>query len=134
MPTSPVVAMTLPFGEASATLSFFDPTQHDEGAAASSVLPIRDHSVAADGPLDHLLDEAIELSHAIGAVVRRRWLAGSGGGSYWRRGTLRIVLDRESTKETQLATIAEALRGHWGLESVPMSLALAEFLDVRSAA
>lgn len=142
MPTSTVAAMTLPFGEASAALSVFgangSPQRRTRFYAASeaAVLPIDDYRAAEadDTVAVRLLDEAIAMARQIGVEVRRRWLAGTGGGSYWRSGVLQVVLDREHSVEQQLATLADALRGDRRLFLAEMSPALAEFLDFRRAA
>ncbi|TWT43381.1 hypothetical protein [Botrimarina hoheduenensis] len=154
MPPIQVAAMTLPCGDSSAADSasifsiedFRQATQSEQTASSVvAVVPPRPTAVGRPsvpfkrrhleaGPLDRLLGEATSLARKLGVEVRRRWLAGAGGGSYWRSGMLRVVLDSESSSAAQLATLADALRGDHRLSSMPMSSALFEFLDVRRAA
>ncbi|MEO1498202.1 MAG: hypothetical protein AAFV43_13750 [Planctomycetota bacterium] len=136
MPTSPVAAMTLPFGESSAAMSVSSASAARTRWLSPTVLAIDEYRAPEedDRVVELLLGEAIDVARAIGVEVRRRWLAGSGGGSYWRSGVLQVVLDRESPAPQQLAALADALRGDRRLALAQMSPALADFMDFRNAA
>ncbi|TWT99973.1 hypothetical protein Pla108_09170 [Botrimarina colliarenosi] len=146
MPTPKVVA-TLPFSAAAtlpnrsrsraARFRSLAALRHGDGPTTLSfadAAAVRQQTEVLGDAYGELLEEATDIARRLGCEVRRRLLGGLGGGSRWRNGRLRIVLDLDASTRRRLEVVAHALRGDHRLARSLMSDELAAYLVPRRAA
>src|SRR5690606_20999186 len=76
-----------------------------------------------------LLDEAIEIARRQGYELRHEHLGGTGTGYYQLRDKLWLVLDVAQPDDEQLAEVARAIKAQPLPADMPLSDALAEYLE-----
>ena len=81
-----------------------------------------------------LIEEAVELARQVGYEIREDWLTGDGSGHCLVRGRKLLLLDQSEPRDGQLAALQEALCHEDSLNKQKMSLELAEYLRLNTAA
>lgn len=81
-----------------------------------------------------MLAEATDLARRLNYTVREEYLDGAGGGHCTFGGRKWLLLDVTQSTEEQLSDVADALRSDAGLWRLPVSVSLAQVLQMKRAA